>query len=295
MRTLTTLTLFLFIHLAQAQTNVYQPYPLDNASWTIRTIDGNTAPPVIEDWITKTWGGQITIGGVTYTEVLDDPNMVGVRQDIPNKQVFYIDDQGVEYDASFDQDVQVGDTVFLTEAFLILNMFPDAPNSGSGAGGSAVVEGIDSVLVGPTYRKRITMSADINTTGFNSADYICGVHFSETVTSISNSSLLDCFYVEGEQYFGDPSNPYCTAGIEELSEVNTQIYPNPSNDVFFIDFDQSEQLLEIHLLDLMGKRIASFDKNKASSGFDISNYPSGMYIVEAIFEKGKSQSTLLKE
>lgn len=139
----------------------------------------------------------------------------------------------MEYDASFDQDVQVGDTVLITEPFLILNMFPEAPNNGSGVGGNAVVQMIDSVLVGPTYRKRIRMEGDINTTGFIYADYICGVHFSSTTTSFSNASSLDCFYVEGGQYYGDPFNPHCTAGIEELLEVSMQIYPNPSNEVFF--------------------------------------------------------------
>jgi hypothetical protein len=294
MKTLATLALFLSIHLAQAQTNVYQPYPLDNASWTIRTVNGNSGPPAIEEWHTKNWSGEVIINGVTYIEVFDDPNMVGVRQDIPNEQIFYVDNQGVEYDASFDQDVQVGDTVILTEAFLILNMFPEGTN-GSGIGGDAIIQGIDSVLVGPTYRKRISMISDVNTTGFFDASYICGVHFSSATTSISNAMSLACFYVEGQQYLGDPFNPNCTAGIEELLEVSMQIYPNPSNEVFFIDFDESETLLEVNLLDLTGKRITSFDKNKTKSGFDISNLPSGTYLVEAIFEKGKSQSVLLKE
>lgn len=289
---LTTFALFLSIHFIQAQTNVYQPYPQDNASWTMYTQLYN-GTSYIQDWVTKNWSGEVVINGQTYTEVFDDPNIVGVRQDIPNEKIFYVDDQGVEHDASFDQSVQIGDTLLLTQAFLNLNMFP-AGGSASVGIDTAYVDGVDSVLIGQTYRKRISMIGDVNTVGFYSADYICGVHFSSATTSISSTIDLECFYIDGQQSFGDPFNPYCTAGIEELPEVITRIYPNPSDGVFFIDYDEQATLLEIHLLDQTGKRIASFDKNKTEAGFDISRFPNGIYMVEVIFERGRSRTTLIK-
>lgn len=288
---LTILVLFLSIHFAQAQTSVYQPYPLDNASWTMHTqyYDGSG---LVQNWATKNWSGDTVIGGQTYIRVFDDPSMIGVRQDVPNEKIYYIDDLGVEHDASFGQSAQPGDTVLLTAAFKNLNMF-------SGAGSfivddMAVIQSVDSTIVGPIYHKVLTMNVITSGMFFEGA-YICGVSCTSALTSLSSEFDLTCYYVEGQQYLGNPLNPYCTAGVEELTEEKVRIYPNPSKEVFFIESDKTASLLEINLLDLTGKRVSDFNVENAEIGFDISKLPTGAYLVELVFENGISRSTLIKE
>ncbi len=287
---LTTLVLLFSTYFAQAQTNVYQPYPLNNASWTMhhQYYDGSG---LVQNWYTKNWGGDTIINGQTYTRVFDDPSMIGVRQDVPNEKIYYVDDLGVEHDASFDQNAQPGDTVLLTVAFKNLNMF-------SGAGSfivddMAVIQSVDSTMIGPVYHKVLTMNV-ITSGMFFEGNYICGVSCSNATTSISSAFDLACYYVEGQQYLGNPFNPYCTANLDVLLEEKITIFPNPIDEVFFIDFDESEKLLQIYLLDITGKRIDSFDKNNAATGFDVSNFSSGMYMVELVFENGIFRSTLMK-
>lgn len=283
--TLTILSLFLSIHLVQAQTNVYQPYPLGDASWTVhRQISSASS------WETKTWSGDTIINGETYIRVFDDPNMIGVRQDIPNEKVYYVDDQGIESDASFDQGAQIGDTVLMSLAFKKLNMFSEGVGIGDDL---AVIQSIDSTLIGPLYHK--TFSFTVITGGiFFDGKYICGVSCTEAITSISSAFDLVCYYVEGQQFLGDPFNPECTANVGELPKGYISIYPNPSDGFFFIEYDKSASLLGIHLLDLTGKRIGDFNKNNAETGFDISNLSSGTYLVELVFENGSARSTLIR-
>ena len=286
--TLTILTLLLSIHFTQAQTNVYQPYPLDNASWTIHTqlYDGQT---YIQDWYSINWSGDTIVNGENYTRVFDNPSMIGVRQDIPNEKIFYINDQGVEFDASFDQSAMPGDTVLMTEAFEILSTF----DPGFGIGDyTAIVESVDSILLGSTYHKTMYFS---QAGALFSPTYICGVGFLSAMTSISSEFNIACYYVDGYQLIGSAFDPNCTAGIEELSEQGIRIYPNPTEDLFFIDVHGLMNIQEIHLLDLAGIRIISFDKNEAESGFDISKFPNGIYFVEVVFENRRTLSRLIKE
>lgn len=274
-----------------AQTNVYQPYPADNSSWTIHTQYFN-GTSLIQDWVTEDWGGQITINGQTYTEVTGDNLIVGVRQDIPNEKIFYVDTLGGEHDASFDQSIQQGDTVLLTEAFRSLNM---SPEGGTWAGvDTVVVQAVDSILVGPSYRKRFSLDGvPFDNQYIYDCSYICGVGCSGYVT-FEAGFTLDCFYVNGDLYFGDPFNPYCTASTEELPAHNISIYPNPSEDRFFINYDSSFDLKEVHLLDVTGKRQVQFDSKNAQNGYDISNLPCGMYLVELVFDQGSFRTSLIK-
>lgn len=271
-----------------AQTNSYQPYPSNNASWTVHTVDGNTAPPVIEEWETITWTSDTMINGQTYTRVLNSPFMIGVRQDIANEKIYYIDDQNVEHDASFDQSAMPGDTVVVTQAFVRLNSYSAA---GISADDTTTVSSIDSVLINSTYHKTITFST--TNAELISAVYICGIGIESAATSISNAFNLECFYLDGNQYWGNQFNPYCTASTDELLAENISIYPNPSEDHFYVDYDFSAELKEVRLFDLTGKRINELDAKPNGSGYDISDLPKGTYLVELIFDEGRYRTALV--
>ncbi|NVK65908.1 MAG: T9SS type A sorting domain-containing protein [Flavobacteriales bacterium] len=286
--TITTILAVMCVALTFAQTNVYQPYPSNNASWTVHTVDGNTAPPVIEDWETITWTSDTTINGQTYTRVFGSSYMIGVRQDLPNEKTYYIDDQNVEFDASFDQSAMPGDTIVVSPAFVTLNSYSSTNLSDSD---TTTVTSVDSVLINSTYHKTIVFTT--TNSELVNAVYICGVGFESATTSISNAFDLACYYVDGYQYWGSSTNPYCTASTLELEEQNIKLYPNPSEDHFYIDFDFSAELKEIHVLDLSGKRIKQFEVNLDESGYDVSNLPRGMYIIELMFDQGAHRTTLL--
>lgn len=74
---------------------------------------------------------------------------------------------------------------------------------------------------------------------------------------------------------------YNTVGIDEQQEISAfEIYPNPSNGRFYIDFsNSSEDVNHLQIIDLQGKIV--FEKNQPSKKIfiDISNYSSGNYVI----------------
>lgn len=285
---LSTILVALFAQFSFAQTNVYQPYALDNASWTIYTQLYN-GQSYVQDWYTIAWSGDTIIGGQTYTRVFDSPGMIGVRQDIPNEKVYFIDDQGLEHDASFDQSVQVGDTVQITPEFKVLNMFSGlGPNTEQ-----AVITGEGVIQLGSTVHKKLSFESVTSGAPYEMV-YICGVGCTYATTSISSTFDIECYYVDGYQLIGSSFNPYCTADVEDLTMEEVAVYPNPSNGLFYIDYPESAELQEIRLIDLSGKELKTFDPAKVESGFDILDYPQGMYIVELVFDQGFARTTLIK-
>lgn len=290
------LALFLFIvsvPFAQAQTNVYQPYPLIDASWTTHTQYYNGSG-ITQEWVTEEWGGDINVNGITYTQVIGDPVIIGVRQDISNEKVYYIDNQNIEHEASFDQSAQLGDTLLLTEAFRTLAMNPWTSWSMWTGVDTVVVQQVDSLLIGPTYRKKFYLSGiSFNNQYLYDCSYICGVGC-DGYTTLEAGFTLECFYSEGAQYFGNPLNLNCTAAVDEWIAPPVAIFPNPAEDRFFIEYDQSATLHEIQLVDITGKLLTTFNKEHTAFGYDISNLPSGVYIVTFVFEQGTVRSTIVK-
>jgi len=101
------------IKLSYTQTNVYQPFPLDSAVWAREygTNYGTT-------YTKETWLGDTIINSHTYTKRYNSnyPFTLntyggGVRQDIPNEKVYYIDLNGIETDISVNQHLDSGDVV----------------------------------------------------------------------------------------------------------------------------------------------------------------------------------------
>lgn len=74
-------------------------------------------------------------------------------------------------------------------------------------------------------------------------------------------------------------------GVEELALDVSNIYPNPSNGAFNVEFTSSENLeYRIELLDAMG-RLVSYKEGRTSSVTDVrfdTDLPAGVYIVKTI-------------
>jgi PKD repeat protein len=85
---------------------------------------------------------------------------------------------------------------------------------------------------------------------------------------------------------------YVPVSVNELNELTSlDIYPNPTSGSFEFNLtlaDKAERELEVSVLDLLGrelkKRAFSVTNGRLSSGFDISDLPSGLYYLE--FESG---------
>ena len=74
------------------------------------------------------------------------------------------------------------------------------------------------------------------------------------------------------------------------------IFPNPANQSFTISFTETqEKIMQLCISDMQGK-IMLRQENLSSNTINISNLPSGTYIVQVISKSGKEYaSKLVKE
>jgi hypothetical protein len=68
------------------------------------------------------------------------------------------------------------------------------------------------------------------------------------------------------------------AGIDDIEPTTASIFPNPSSDVINISLDKG-QLLKIELFSMTGRLIFKKDLISRTYALNISDYPSGVYLV----------------
>ncbi len=77
----------------------------------------------------------------------------------------------------------------------------------------------------------------------------------------------------------------------ENSNINFNVYPNPTNGLVYFSFNLSERL-EVTVSDIYGKTLIN-KKNLAENYFDLSELPNGVYLINFITEKGIFSSKLI--
>jgi hypothetical protein len=74
-----------------------------------------------------------------------------------------------------------------------------------------------------------------------------------------------------------------TASIEDISNQNILIYPNPANNSISIELPMSTES-PIRIIDLSGNLIKEFETNQVFFQTDISNISSGVYLIKFDFQ-----------
>jgi hypothetical protein len=84
----------------------------------------------------------------------------------------------------------------------------------------------------------------------------------------------------------------CISGLDE-NNYNLTVYPNPSHDIVTIQSDLN--ISEVAISTMNGKDIFVKKLNSNSALLNISNLPSGMYLINIYTEKGKIVKTMIKQ
>jgi len=86
-----------------------------------------------------------------------------------------------------------------------------------------------------------------------------------------------------------------TVGIDDIEPTTASVFPNPSSDVINISLDKG-QLLKIELFSITGRLIFKKDLNSRTYALNISDYPSGVYLVRVFNQNNDIVNTkILKE
>ncbi len=75
-------------------------------------------------------------------------------------------------------------------------------------------------------------------------------------------------------------------GVEDQELPQVKLYPNPTSDVVRVQLPNNQEVQKIIVYNLMGKKIITQNTNK----IDLSQYPSGAYLVEIITKSGETQT-----
>jgi hypothetical protein len=284
----------LFLFFVKGQSQVYYSFPDSSASWNIevKAYCWGGIPGPLYNAYSITFSKDTVISNVTYHKLtipflqyfsgascaLDNTKLNvykgAIRQDTTAKKVFFVPPYGNTEQLLYDFTMQLGDTI---RGYL-----------GSFAFQKQIVQSIDSVWVGNTYRKRwnIDTNYDVHIIeGIGSTYGVIEPLPGNTVDQPERSII--CFRQNAQTIFPNPNNCELITSINSADKILNQvkIFPNPSNGTFTIDFDKAN-IKEIVLTDLLGKVILKQVLN-GQSDFKINPLKSGVYILTLINTENK--------
>jgi len=80
-------------------------------------------------------------------------------------------------------------------------------------------------------------------------------------------------------------------GVDELTPIHIDVYPNPASEIVFIKSELPIQQITIY--DLKGAEMANYIT--PGNQVDVSELPSGIYVLQFLTERGYSQEKLIVE
>lgn len=275
--------------LCKAQTNVYHPFPDSNAVWNVFTAEYCNMG--FDSWkksYSCTFAGDTLINDTIYNKlvvpaivreaIFGQCNATGtwvetgyyvgaIRQNIPDRKVFYVPTGEATEQLLYDFNLQLGDTVrgFLEDAFTA----------------NDTVIAIDSVLVGNDYRKRWYINS------IYQIYLIEGIGSASGLLEPSPGMATDfhlasiCFIQDGVVLYSD-----LTTACELITDVGnyepqTQftLFPNPATSTLTIQLAAGSGQYAATILNAQGQLVKSSIFNIQRSVFDISSFSPGIYFL----------------
>ncbi len=146
---------------------------------------------------------------------------------------------------------------------------------------------------------------DCSTNNLNFLDIRNGHNQNITLFNALNNPALTCIFVDDAAYsmahwtYIDPTSHFvetqaeCDAlDIADLSLSGTMIYPNPVTNNLNI---HTSKIMSYQLRDITGKLIKKGNLKVGDNQLDISNYPAGIYILQAAYQNNTNTYKIIKQ
>lgn len=282
------------------------PFPMENAKWNVDYLSMDCPPsPALCEQGAFAVAGDTLIGGIAYTNInsvhlgqITTNAFIQFREDTVQRKVFGLWN-GQEH-LVYDFSLAIGDTFFV-------------PQPLSGGEEFYIITSIDTVLVGNSMRKRFTFQG-VETLPENSF-WIEGIgggagpFMSHYV--FESWSVLRCFSDNDELLYSSPFPyppqyllqqypwyEYCdtsVVGVDDRNSATVHIYPNPASNLVRLDVSGTQaQIDRLEAFSALGNamNIARIDPHS----INISDWPSGLYIVRILFSNRTFTNTkILKQ
>lgn len=168
---------------------------------------------------------------------------------------------------------------------------------------SVVVNNLPSVSLALSSSVACTSDAVVNLTGTPSGGIYSGTAVTgntfDPAVSGTGTFTLSYSYIDGNNCSNSNSKTIsvsvCT-GITELSNNTFLVYPNPTNGMFYIDFDKNNTSpFEIEVFDAIGKLVLTQTSTTNHTGISLEHFAKGIYHVRLKNETDYSIIRVIKE
>lgn len=282
---------------AQAQTNVYHPFPDSNAVWNFHYIVqcpiGGWPTPYADYSIYIT--GDTIINNVIYKKLytpfvaagpnpnncpLPDSGYQGaIREDAIAKKVFIFPKYGMNEKLYFDFNWEAGDTIYGALGY----SFQDT------------IVSVDSVLVGNSYRKRWLINSWYDTYVIEGIGSTYGLLNQSSYATDQPYYNLICFKQDNQTLY-----PYTattceiiTVAVDEKENMDygITIYPNPVSDELNITFNiEKPGNFTLQLYNSLGQEIKFLLSEKVNMGennikISVEDMPDGIYFLKLLINE----------
>ena len=278
-----------------AQQITYQPFHEGTTMWLhekmVPWVQGGGADSYFYRTI---WSGDTVINAANYTRIfrggtnLNFPMTYvgGIRQDIPNQKVYFLDPTGLEFDISISHFLEVGDSIQVTPA--LSNAF--FVNSGFEIDTNIdwlIVHAKDSVQVNSSEYRVDYKLANADYPDNPPIIYKGGRGFEEFY-DLGSGWFIRCYKEEDSLFYGSFGAPWyqsCIASVEE-KEIDFTVSPNPSSGKYQLTFGDNKSF-SYEVIDVYGKRVVSLTDNPE---LDLTEFPAGIYFIQKFDLTGRERT-----
>ncbi|MBK7173575.1 MAG: T9SS type A sorting domain-containing protein [Bacteroidales bacterium] len=286
------LILFLLIGSFKAisQTSLYHPFPDSNATWNFDYTQAQCMFGFGFEEYSITLSGDTTINGTSCQKLTvpfvdfsslgscspyNTPGYKGaIREDEQQRKVYFIAPSETTEQLLYDFNLLLGDTIQG-----VLSTFTFSP---------AIVESIDSVKIGETYRKSWNIN---NWYGISIIEGL-GSSFGliqPTPGYITDAStfVLNCFRQDGITLYPDNTIPcglITSIPIFNNCDDHCKVFPNPSKGSFTIWQESGESLENVFIVNMPGNIV--FQRSEIQSpNLTINGITPGIYLLQVVKDK----------
>jgi hypothetical protein len=270
------LALFILLALLSLQpiwAQSYHPFPDTNATWCDERYDNGWPESNYFYFYYKT-DGKSTINDTVYTIISDNYDQVRCYLREENKKVFCrLTPDDPEF-VLYYFDIDIGDTVILHQCY--------------GESYTGFVESIDSLLIGNEYHKRYYIQCwewlsfyFTEGVGSDAGLMYCDLPWVDFYGNLYCFSLNDTIYQadgSGEKSLGDC---WDYIGIPENITEDIKVYPNPTAEYIFVNYDTDSRL---ELYDLSGRLC----RQSQSKYMVVKDLEGGIYFLRVYSYRGNS-------
>lgn len=205
------------------------------------------------------------------------------------KEMYWYNIDSQEDELLYRFEGEIGDTLYI---------HPSLKTEGGGEGENDtyffIIDAIDSVLIGDSYRKIFRTSENWYPFLGIAHRYIFeGIgSFAGPLTEITTLlSDLHCFTWNDEVYVAnytwdniDQLIPgICLhPSVSEILSAELKIFPNPATDFISLQYPTKSNISTVQIIDLNGRILREINASQFNNTIDISEYPNGIYVARLI-------------